>query len=83
MHLICPTIGIYAFNRAKNTLIRYQDNTNMNQSLSQRILFCNGACLFPCFFSDAQILRFWGPDPPFILQGIVFEMFNFVGPPLN
>ena len=27
----------------------------------------------------AQILSCLGPDPPFILQGIFFEMFNFVG----
>ena len=53
MHLICLTDGIYAINRANNSLIRdnlYQDNTNMNQSLSQRILFCIDACLFPCLY---------------------------------
>ena len=34
---------------------------------------------YPASGQYAQILSCWGPDPPFILQGICFEMFNFVG----
>ena len=53
MQLNCPTVGICAINRTNNTLIRdhlYQDNTSMIQFLSQRILFCIDACLFPCLY---------------------------------
>ena len=35
------------------------------------------------FVSYAQILRCRGPDPTFIFQDIVFEMFNFVEPALD
>ena len=34
---------------------------------------------YPASGLYVQILSCWGPDPPFILQGILFEMFNFVG----
>ena len=84
MHRICPTVGFCAINivtyitaniRTNSTLIRdnlYQDNTHMNQTLSQRILFWIVAC-FSVFVSHTQILRCWGPDTPFIFQGIVFS----------
>ena len=51
--LNCLTVGIFAINRTNNALIRdnlYQDNTSMNQFLSQRILFCIDACLFPFLY---------------------------------
>ena len=35
------------------------------------------------FVSHAQILRFWGPDPPSINQGDGFKMFNFVRPTIR
>ena len=60
-----------------NTLFRdhlYEDNTSMNQFLSQRILFCTDT-----FISYAQMLTCRGQDPPYIFKRISFEMFNFVG----
>ena len=49
----CPTVSICAINRTTNTLVRdtlHQDNINMNQFFSQRILFCIDEFLFHCLY---------------------------------